>query len=375
MNNMEKAILEVFCSRFKDKIGEGISYDEYISSFTKEQLESLLRINAVMEDNSEKFAHVLSVSIHKKNDVIEELKQNIREVYTNIVKNINEEVIQQLELYIKEYANNILEIDLSKMRYSLHFIELLSSNCMAKVKYLKKENKLYLYTPVEIRNILKTIIKDRGVRKSCKENSMYKKNLHNLIATYGIIPLEKLNEIYNKIYGKVDQDSLIHRILINSIFDEDIRLVHAEDGYIAYGIGFENGDNALEFFYSLEDDMEYKIYKKEEYQEIGDGTYHCNFKEFDDLYDFLEMNFNMSEDEIYDFDDMFILDYVFSYQLDANVAKKNLSNNLEHQFMMLNISDKAYISRLILAIARNYPNFNYKGYTYNEVKNSTNKIR
>ncbi len=118
-----------------------------------------------MEENNQKFAHVLSVSIHKKSDVVKELKQSIKAIYTNIIKNINEEVINQLEIYIKEYTSNIIELDLSKIKYSLHFIELL--------------------------------------------------------------------------------------------------------------------------------------------------------------------NFNMSEDEIYGFDDMFILDYIFSYQIDADVAKKNLSNNLE----------------------------------------------
>ena len=78
---------------------------------------------------------------------------------------------------------------------------------------------------------------------------------------------------------------------------------------------------------------------------------------------------NNRADEIYDFDDMFVLDYIFSYQLDANIAKKNLSNNLDKLFMGLNISDKAYISKVILSIAENYPNFNYKGHTYNEIKN------
>lgn len=369
---IEKTIIELFCSKFKDKIDQGESFDQYVSSFIKEQIERLLKINAVMEENNQKFAHVLSVSIHKKSDVVKELKQSIREIYTNIIKNINEEVINQLEMYIKEYTSNIIEFNLSKMKYSLHFIELLNSSCMAKVKYLKEENKLYLYTPMEVRTILKGILKSQEVKKMCKKSSIYKSNLHNLIATYGIIPLKKLNEIYNKVYEKIDQNTLTQRIIINAMFDDEIKLIPTEDGDIVYGIEFENEDVALEFFHSLSDDIEYKMYKQEEYQEIGEGTYHSNFKELDDLYDFLKVNFNMSEDEIYDFDDMFVLDYLFSYQIDADVAKKNLSNNLEKQFIRLNIGDKAYISKAILSIARNYPNFNYKGHTYNEVKNSIN---
>lgn len=368
MNSMEETITELFCSNFKDKIDGDESYDDYISSFTKEQIERLLKINAALEDDNSKLARVLAISIHKKNTVIEEFKQNIKDIYVSMIKSVDEDVIKQLEMYLKEYKSNILEIDLLNLKYSLHFIELLNMNCIAKVKYLKKEKKLYLYTPIEIRKLLKDILKNNEIKKESKKNSKYKSNLHNLIATYGIIPVKKLADIYNNIYEKIDEKTIIKRVITNAIFDADIKLVTSEEGYIAYGIGFEDEDNALEFFYSLPEDLEYKIYTEKEYMEIGEGVYHYNFKEFDELYDFLEMNFNMSEDEIYDFDDMFVLDYIFSYQLDADVAKRNLSNNLDKQFKKLNISDRAYISKLILSIARNYPNFNYKGHTYNEVK-------
>lgn len=369
MNGIEKTITEIFCSEFKDTINKNENYDEYISSFTKEKIERLLKINAIMEDNNRKLAHVLTISMHKKNLVVEEFKKNIKEIYTNIIKNVNEDIVKQLEIYLKEYKNNIMEINVSNIKYSLHFIELLNINCIAKVKYIKKEKMIYLYTPTEIREILKGILKIKRIRNESQKNSIYISNLHNIIATYGIISGKKLTQIYNDVYGKTDESTIIQKIITTAIFDDDIKLVMTEEGYIVYGISFENEDDVLEFFYSLPKDLEYKIYTKKEYMEIGEGTYHYNFKEFDELCDFLETNFNMSEDEIYDFDNIFVLDYIFSYQLDADIAKKNFSNNLDKLFVGLNISDKAHISKLILSIAKNYPNFNYKGHTYNEMKN------
>lgn len=369
MNSIERTVTELFCSNFKDKINKNENYDEYISSFTKDKIERLLKINAIIEDNNSKLAHVLAISTHKKNIVVAEFKKNIKEIYTNIIKNVNENVIKQLEIYLKEYKNNIMEINLPNIKYSLHFIELLNINCIAKVKYQKKENIIYLYTPTEIKELLKDILKNDKIKKENRKNNIYKSNLHNLISTYGIISIKKLTDIYNNIYGKIDESTIVQNIIANAMFDENIKLAMTEEGYIAYGLDFENEDDALEFFYSLPENIEYKMYTQKEYEEIGEGTYHYDFKEFDELYDFLEMNFNMSEEEIYDFDDMFVLDYIFSYQLDANIAKKNLSNNLDKLFMGLNISDKAYISKLILSIAENYPNFNYKGHTYNEIKN------
>lgn len=368
MNDVERAITEMFLTQFKDTIRENQNYDEYISSFTKKQLERLLKINAVIDSDTSKLAHVLSISFHKKYIVIEEFINQAKEIYTKVLKNVDESILQQFEIFLKQYDNNVLELDLQNFKYSLHFIEILNVNCIAHVKYLSKEQKLYLFTPIEIRNILKEILKDKNLKKENKKTSICVKNIFNLIATYGVISIKELNEIYNQIYGKMEEQTLIKQLLINELFDDKIKLIHTDDGYLAYGIEFEDEDEVLGFFYSLPSDLDYKIYTKDEYSQIGEGTYHHNFNEFENLLDFLELNFNMSKEEIYHFDGMFILDYIYSYQLNDNIAKGNLKSNLEKQYKLLNIHDKLFISKSILSIARCYPNFNYKGHSYNEVK-------
>lgn len=368
MKVLGKQIQESFCSRFNAKINGEESYDAYLSSLTKNQIERLLKISAVLGDDDSKLAHVLLVSMHKKNSVLEEFKQNSKNIYKNLIENVSEDILNQLEVYLKNYNKSIMELDLAKLKYSLHFIEVLNENCLAKIKYSKKENKLYLYTPKELQLILKEIIKDKKLRNKIKNNSIIKKNLYNLIATYGVISVKELANIYNNIYGNIEEAKLVKRIMIDGIFSCDIKLVTIEDESIVYGIGFEDEDMALEFYYSLPNDLECKIFTKEEYEEIGEGVYHYNFEEYNKLYDFLDFNLGMIEDEIDDFDDMFIMDYLYSYQLDADTAKKNLSNNLNKIFGMLDFNSKAHISKLILSIARNYPNFNYKGYSYNELK-------
>lgn len=369
MNGLEKTIIETFCSKFKDKINKEERYNPYISSFTKERLERLLKINALVENDNNSFARVFAISVHKKNIIVDEVNQNLKNIYENIIRITSEDILKQLGRYLKEYGNNdVMEIDLTKLNYSLHFVELLNTNCIAKVKFLKKEFKLYLYTPIEIREILKTILNNISLIKEVKKISIYKNNLHNLISTYGVIPLKKLNNIYNYTYEKLEEDNLI-QIIMNSLFDDDISLINTDDGYLAYGVGFDNYEEALVFYYSLPDDLDYKMYTKKEYEKIGKTTYHHQFNEFIDLYNFLEFNLNMDDEEIYGFDNMFVVDYIFSYQIDHDIAKKNLSINLKKYFMNLDFMDIAFISKSILSIARNYPSFNYKGYTYNEIKN------
>lgn len=367
--DINRNIIELYCENFKDKLNEKENLNEFISSFTKEQIEKIYKLDAAINDNSEELAHIWSLSTHPKKMIVEDFEKNIKDIYNNILINAPEEFIKQLELYLKVYKDKILIMNIFNLKLSLHFIEFLHNYNLVKIKYLKSENKLYIYTPLELRNILKEILKNKEIKIKCKETSKYKKNIHNIIATYGIISIKNLTKIYNKTYEKTNQKNLINRIIVNHAFDNEINLVNTDEGYIVYGIAFEDEDAALSFYYSLPENMDYKLYTKEEFEEIGEGTYHQSFEEFDKLYIVLENIFNMDEEEIYEFDDTFTLDYMFSYQIDAETAKQNLSSNLDKAFGKMNISDKAFISSTILSLAKKYPNFNYKGYSFNDYKN------
>ena len=130
-------------------------------------------------------------------------------------------------------------------------------------------------------------------------------------------------------------------------------------------------DTAKEFYNSLDKDIDYKIYKKNELEEIGECTYHFDFDVFSSLYAFLSLKFNMSEDDIFQFDEVFINDYIYSYQVDHDKAEENLNNNLEKLFGKLDIRSKKVITTAILNIARKYPDFKYKGNTYYDIEKNS----
>ncbi len=368
MIKIDQKIKELFCENFKDKINEDENYDDYISSFKKEKLEKVYKIVAVMENDNDKLAHILSLSTHPKKVIVEDFKKNIKKIYSTLLKNSNEDILKQTEMFLKLYKSKTMVLNLFDLKFSLHFIEFLNNYNLAKIKYINNQKNLYIYTPLELRNILKDIIKDSTIKKKCKENTNYKNNIHNIISAYGIISIDKFSEIYNAIYEKTNTHTILNKIIINHAFDEEINLAHTDKGYLVYNNGFEDECEALTFYYSLSEKINYKIFTKEEYEELGEGYYHQKYKEYAKLCEYLETEFDMSEEEIYYFDENFILDYMFSYQIDSDIAKKNLSNNLNKEFGKLNINDKSFISSTILSLAKKYPNFNYKGYSYNEIK-------
>lgn len=371
--DINRNIIELYCEEFKDKINENETLTDFISTFTKEQIEKIYKLDAAINDNAEILSHILSISTHPKKVIVEDFKNNIKEIYSNILINSSIDIIEQLEVYLKTYKDQVLIYDTDSLNISLYFINFLHNYNLAKVKYLKTENELYLYTPKELRKILNEIINNKELKIKCQNNSEYNRNIYNIIATYGIISVKDLSKIYSKVYDKTNPKEITNKMIINYAFDDEINLVNTDEGYLVYGAGFEDEDDALTFYYSLPENLDYKIYSKEEYEEIGEGTYHQNYEEYDTLYMFLERILNMDEDDIYEFDNIFILDYMFSYQIDSEQAKRNLSHKLKKDFEILDIEKKAFITSTILSLAKKYPNFNYKGYSFNDYKKMNNK--
>lgn len=369
---MEEKIRETFLSLYKDKIKENESYKEYMSSYNKDQIERLFKIYAVIMNDNKELSKFTTLFSKTKKNIIKELDLNKKKIYTTLIKCIDENIYSQLIFYLERYKGNIIEVKSNQLRVSLHFIEFLTTNCLAKVKYSKNKKIITFYTPKELREDLKSILKNRKLKKLTKINGVIKENLHNIISAYGVIPVKRLNKIYDKTYGKIDYNFLIDKILINCLFDDDIRLTLVDDDYYAYGVTFENEDECLEFYYSLPEKLDYKVYKKKEYSQIGSGTYHRNTKEWEGLKNYLQEKYEMDDNDIINFDEEIVLDYLFSYQVDVKEAKKNLKNNIGLLFENFKPKDRTYITKSIEEISKNYPNYNYKGYSFNEINDKKN---
>ena len=360
-----ESLIYLFLDEYKDKIDENVTRDKFVESFTKNKIERLLKINAIIEDDEDKLIHILSISMHQKSKMVEELKKNIEEVYKNIFSYTDKKIMMQTEKMLKNYKNKTLELDTNMFGYSIGFMDFLYSNCVAKIKYLESKDKIIIYIPKEIRDILQKIIKDKKIIKKCESNTIYTKNINNFISTYGVIPFKDLSTIYNRIYKKTNDKDLLKIIKIN----DSLNMTEIDDDFLIYATDFEDEDEALEFYYSLPKKLDYKIYTKQEYKMIGENKYYCTLKEYTKLFDFIKSHFEITEEEIKYFDETIVSSYMLLYQKDGKDTVQNLTRKINHTFGKMSIMNKSFIINTIVAIAKNHPNFNYKGHTYNEVMN------
>ncbi len=365
---MEELIRIEFLSMYKDKIKEEETYKEFLSSFTKDSLERLFKMNALITNDSKELAKAYLISNKNKKEIMEELEKQNKKIYSNLLKNADEMMIKQLEYYLKSYQKNLMVIQLNQLRISLHFISFLNENCLAKVNYSKSKKTVTLETPSELRKLLGNIIKDKKIIKNSKKIRIEKEQIHNLIATYGVILLSDLCKIYNKVYRKETRDSLLDKIIISQIYEDEIQIAPVEDDYMIYGISFEDEDDALSFYYSLDEKLDYKIYNKEEYKEIGEAEYFTGIEEYGKVYHYLEKLFSNKEEEINDFIEAMIIDYIFSYQIDEEEADSNYQKNIKRGYPNIKEKERKELLKRIKVLASYYPNYRNKGYSDQEIK-------
>ena len=367
---MNEKIRKEILSFFNDKIS---IKEDYYNSYKKEQLIRLFKLYALAEDNNKELNKAIILSDKNKKEVIEEFKKNRKKLYNNIIKCSDESTIYQLEYYLKKYKKEILEIEEDKLTLSLYFIDFLHANCLAKVNYSKSKRIITFYTPKEILKELENIIKNKKIKKIIKDNTKARNNIRSLLSPYGIISLKDLITIYEKIYHKIKEDDLIEIIIKNTVVDDDLVLSLVEDDYLIYTPVFENEEEALTFYNSLDKKLDYKIFNKKEYEELREGSYHTNYKEYQDIINYLETKTNLDENEIMEFDEDIILDYLYSSQKDEKTAKKNLKNNMPKIYGKLKSKDKTYITKQLEELSKYFPKFNYKGYSNNEINNKVTK--
>lgn len=76
---------------------------------------------------------------------------------------------------------------------------------------------------------------------------------------------------------------------------------------------FEDEDDAFMFYYSLDENIDYKRFSRKDIDDFGNDVYHHKFKQFDKLKKFILNTFDMDDEDFKIFDIDLIVDYIYSF--------------------------------------------------------------
>lgn len=366
MNDTVKLITIAILENMNNKIIKEETIDEFLNRYKKDEI---LRSMLAYHLTNNLLGKIIVLETTTKKEVIKYAHNNLENIYSGLFEIMNEEYFYFFNDLIKN--KGYIKININKLYFPIGFILFINRNLLASVKYHKKEEVVEIFINKEILNIIRKIISNKHIKQENEKNNKVRYNLHAILNTYGVIDLDNLHDIYNKKFAKISKNKLLTKIELYRIIDEDIRLFGDGNMYLIGNISFKEDDDAFSFYYGCEK-KEYKIFSnKEDYYRISEGGYLDELKELDEIVDILYDYEEIDENEISDFIEMIVLDYISMNQTEPETADKNLTHNLEKAFNYLLLKDKIKIKKLIKEISNQYPSWHLKGYSINEVKQTT----
>lgn len=361
MNDLLNKIKEITFKQFNDEIKEE-NLESFFNSLSEDELIKIVKVKSVISSTD-----TLKGKTLDKNKIVNYILNNYKKIYSLLLEILDEDFYLQMKKYIKENNNGYLKMVYDSRDYSISFLLNIYNFRIGKVKYDNKTNILEIYIPKETIETINLILKDKSIRKKINENTKIMSNINGLMVAYGIVTIDRLHEIYEDVFSKISNDKLLTVILFDHLTNQTFDIIEYKDSYLINGLSCEEED-AIKYYESIDKKLEYKIFSKEELEDLDDGLYHHQSINYDSLLDEIRRVFNFDEYEIEDFDEEFIVDYMFSFSEDEALAKKNINSNLTKNYPDLDFVNKSIIMKKINSVAKDYPIFKYKGYSINEMK-------
>lgn len=367
---MYNDIIIMMLEHYNDKIVDKEEIINYLNSFSKEELivQSGIALACSGDDN---FDDIIDLKKKNKQDIIDFIMKNLDVLYSRLFKYVDVEYFNFFKKIIKN--NGYMKIDINNLCFSVSFIMFIRRFLIAKINYDSKNESVEIYMPKEILDSVKKVVNDKKYVKVVRDNSKIIYNIICLIDTYGLIDYDSLYDIYKMEFGDIDVHQLFELIFCYSLLNEGIN-VYSRDGIVLVcGCNFGIEDEAFDYYNSL-GKGEYKVFKKEEYYAIWNKEYIDTIYEYYDLVDYLIDNYEMSEEDIENFKNYVLSDYLYSCMEDMKISKKNLMYKLDELFAGITIIEKSKISKLCENVYYNYPDWRCRGYSKKEYEMKDNMV-
>lgn len=322
----------------------------------KDELRRFAFFQAFVEQDYKDLSWVKNFNNIPKKDIISYIVKNIDKILRCYVKVMSEESLIQLKKIISK--QNDIDYDMRKISLSYYMINFLTTFSLGKIEFNKQTEVLKIYMPNEFVIILKKYLNDP---KLLSENRRFNKicdYVKAMLDVYGIIPLYKLHELFEKQVFKITSDELMLVIKSKNVFDQIFIPYDYKNEKLICDMDFDNQEDAIKFYKGQKG--HYKKYSKQTLETLKNDTYVETLKSYKKFVNYLCRNFNDISENIETIKNLIVLDYMTIAQISKETASRNLKNNINRMFD-LSEQEQEKMMILINNIYDEYPKWKKRG--------------
>ncbi len=309
-----------------------ISFQKYLESLKKEELNNIIK-----KYNSLCNIYEFEASSVKKNkkDLVKEILNVLDNYIKGILMCLDLEDYQALLRILKVNDNELLNNNKDLINYLLD------------LKIIEQKDNLQIFK--EIKTLIKRYLNDKEVINCIKKNDAIYKVSKGIIIAYGVVDIEH----FKVLTGTANITSLLDFYYKKDYIITD-KMIYSEK---------LTNKKRIDRYYK---DTNYKEFKTKDFLSLGTSLYHHSVKAYKKFIKMLKNNYVFKKSDLEYVDINVVIPYLYNSLNEEELAKANLEEIVISLFEFKGEKLKHKMMEEIMAIRKDFPLWEYRGYTKNE---------
>lgn len=310
-----------------------ISYEEYLKSLKKDELNSIVA-------NYNKLCSIygfkkLENKKLKKDALVNEILECLNDYLKGVIMSLDKDDFEAIKSILKNNNNEVL----NQYKNLINYLKSL------KIVY-QSDN---LQIPKEILEVIKKLIKDKEVVNYIKENDYLYKLSEGIIIAYGVIDLNDFKEI-------IKHEYIID--LLDFYYKKDFDIT--DEMLLSKKL---TNKKRINKYYK---DKDYQQFSLKDFLALGNNSYHHSIKAYKKFIKMLKNNYVFKKRDLDFVDINVVIPYLYNSLNEEEIASKNLEDTVISLFEFKGEKLKQKMLQEIKLIRKDFPLWEYRGHTKND---------
>ncbi len=310
-----------------------ISYEEYLKSLKKDELNSIV-VNYNKLCSIYGFKKLENKKL-KKEALVNEILECLNDYLKGVIMSLDKEDFEAIKSILKNNNNEELNQNKNLINY------------LKSLKIIYQSDNLQI--PKEILEVIKKLIKDKEVGNYIKENDYLYKLSEGIIIAYGVIDLNDFKEI-------IKQEYIVD--LLDFYYKKDFDIT--DEMLLSKKL---TNKKRINKYYK---DKDYQQFSLKDFLALGNNSYHHSIKAYKKFIKMLKNNYVFKKRDLDFVDINVVIPYLYNSLNEEEIASKNLEDTVISLFEFKGEKLKQKMLQEIKLIRKDFPLWEYRGHTKNE---------